>query len=221
MNISNRLDNKNESLFSYCEKTLPYLLEKLEFIKLQPKNILLIGDPALEEKMLSALEALYPETQCDFLSQHIHIRDYPVKADYYDLIISHWLQPLDLLPDGLTDTPLSTYELLFYLLHHFLKPKGLLLFSHLGPETTLAGLNTAESAALQPPMSALGDVLLKLDYQDPVLDRDCLIDEKGALELSYGHAWKKSEIERCFARPDEEGTVFIPISQIQHLETID
>jgi hypothetical protein len=210
----------NPSIFPYCQKTLVYLLEKLDFIKLQPKNILVIGHPTLKDKMLTALKVRYPEAQYDFLSEHI--RDYPVKTNHYGLIFCHWLQPMDLLPDDLVDNVLSTYELLFYLFHHFLSPKALLLFSYLGPETSLPGLNIAEPVALtQPPMPALGDILLKLDYQDPVLDRDRLPYEKGYLELAYGHAWKKPEFERNFSRPDQEGTVFMPISKIQHLETVD
>lgn len=208
----------NESLFAHCEETLAYLLEKLEFIKLKPKTMLVIGCSALKEKTVITLKALYPEVQCDFLFQSM--RDYPVKADHYDLILGHWLQPTDLLPEDLTDNALSTYELLFYLLHVFLKPNGLLLFSYLGPETTLSGLNTV-LAHTQPPMQVLGDALLKLGYQDPVLDRDRLCYKEGCLELAYGHAWKKPETEHYFSKPDEEGTVFMPISQIQHLEVAE
>jgi hypothetical protein len=219
MALSNIIEKKNKIVFSMSEETLDYLLEKLDFIKLAPQNILLIGDAGLKIRMIEAIKAIYPEAECDFLSQHI--RDYPLKSDYYDLILSHWLQPVDLLPDDLADNIVSTYELLFYLFQHFLKPNGLLLFSHLGPETNLAGLSPGALAALTVPMPALGDVLLKLDYQDPVLDRDCFKDERGCLELAYGHAWKKPDMACCFSKADESGSIFMPLSQIRHLETVD
>ncbi len=201
------------------EETLDYLLEKLDFIKLVPQNILLIGNAGLKDRMTGALKAIYPEAECDFLSQHI--QNYPLKANYYDLIFSHCLQPLELLSDELADNMLSSHELLLYLLQHFLKPQGLLLFSYLGPETSLLGLSATALAAPKVSMSVLGDVLLKLDYQDPVLDRDCLQDERGYLELVYAHAWKKTDLERCFSKQDESGSIFMPISQIRHVETVN
>lgn len=198
-----------QKFFNKQEETLPYFLEKLAFIKLEPEHILVIGNSAVKDKMLAALTIQYPQAKCDFLSQGI--RDYPVKLNHYGLIFSHWLNPLNLLSDDLTNDTLSVYELLFYLFHHFLTPGGLLLFSYVGPETDQA----------QPPMQALGDILLKLEYQDPVLDRDRLPYEEGALELAYGHAWKKLNHNLYASKLGAEGTVFMPISQIQHLETTD
>ena len=194
----------------FCQKTLPYLLEKLPFIKLYPKKILVIGKPDLEFQLCTKLQAMYPAAVIDFFAKGL--REYPLTELSYDLIVLHWIDLGLLLPDDLNDNILSTYELLFYLLHHLLAPKGLLLFSSLGPETM--GLNVAQMSI---PMNILGDLLLKLGYQDPVLDRDCFEEVSFRIELAYGHAWRKATELDCFSQVDEEGTVFMPITQIRHL----
>jgi hypothetical protein len=145
--------------------TLPYLLEKLDFIKLQPQHTLIVGHAELQTATHEALQQRYPFAQYDFVSGSIC--DYPTRPDYYNLIFCHWLQPAADLG----------YELLFYIFHHFMTEQGLLLFSC---DTSCAA------------MQYLGDSLLKLGYQDPVIDKDKFTD----LELAYGHAWKK-EVTTC------------------------
>jgi len=145
-------------------ETIPYLLEKLDFTKFSPTKLLLISPKDQSTALRLQLSDRYPQAMFDRLTGDI--KQFPVKNDYYDLIVAHWL-PIKALK-------IEDPALLFYLLHHFLAPAGAFLFSSPGPE----------------PLQVLGDLLLKAGYQDPVMDRDNLILDEQPLELFYGLAWK-------------------------------
>jgi len=193
---------------TFLSSTIDFLLEKLTFIKFSPQKILLIGRADLTDTFYNVIFHQYPNSEIHTLTSEIQA--FQLIGEPYDLILSHGLSQHTLLNE--TNDP---HTLLFYLLYHLLAPNGLLLFSSIGPETTIS-LTEYEDITAELPMQMLGDILLQLNYQDPVMDRDILSYPEGVLELIYGHAWKKST-DTCYAEKDGEGNIFMPLSQIEHL----
>lgn len=187
--------------------TLSLLIERLDFIKLDPKQVLVITPyPGVIEPQL---KQYYPNAEYSILSQDFE--KFPLKKRHFDLIFSHWLSPHFLLTNSTPPVPLpEQYELLFYLIRHLLSDTGLLLFSSLGSDTVLELDNGGQDF---PHMPLLGDVLLKTGFADPVMDREQLVAPK--VELLFGHAWGAQESTP--STPDKDGNVYISVDSIKQL----
>lgn len=155
-------------------KSCQHLLERLSFVKLNPKKLLILG--AQLPPLISALQQRFAHTDitvCDIsenVLQHIksaipaspslnhHLLNpnhWDLPLDHYDLIISplfiHWLPAeLDI----------------FLRLRLLLTEQGYLFFNAYGP-------NTFQSILAKPAfmdMHLLGDALLQAKLRDPVVD---------------------------------------------------
>jgi len=163
------------------------LLDRLELINIKPRSILDIG--AGTGFTTKSLTHKYPEAQIFNLdiaegalsfgkqkrssnTQHYICADAelcPIKSQSIDLIFSncalHWfLNP----------------EFIFKEMHRILKPEGLLFFSTFGPDTLI---ELRQSFALVDQknhvnhfidMHHIGDILLAIGLQDPVMDMELL-----------------------------------------------
>lgn len=159
------------------------LLEKLDYIKLEPQRILNLG--AGTGALTQALQKRYKHAQvigCDLAQQRLKlahkarpwfsalqycaadIHHLPFAAQSFDLIVSNLCLVMAELGQAFKE------------LHRVLKPGGVLLFSSLGPDT-LKELRASFAAVDQLPhiavfldMHDVGDAMLKQGFTDPVMD---------------------------------------------------
>ena len=162
------------------------LLERLSFIKLQPKRILDLGSGL--GYLSRALSQLYPAAEVvaiDFTHtmnqqaskdcaafEHIHL----ITADAYHLPIAN--HSIDLIVANVLLPALLDYPALWLECQRVLVPGGLLMFSNLGPDT-LKELRASFAAIDDQPhvntfmdLHDVGDGLLEIAFMDPVLDNE-------------------------------------------------
>ncbi|HEX2549058.1 MAG TPA: methyltransferase domain-containing protein [Gammaproteobacteria bacterium] len=214
------------------------LLTRLDLITLKPKNMVDIGcGPGLT---INALRKKYPDAKIYGID---HCKEMLAHAE--TLTEAHWLcedaGSLSL-ADKSIDCVFSNLLLypdlpkLFTEWYRILRPEGVLMFTCFGPST----LNELTHQQNFTDMHLIGDLLLKLGFQDPVLDvetyqvvyqdREKMVRELRVMqlitddfvlpemveilpltfEIVYGHAWG-GEIA------DETGVVKIPLSSITGL----
>ena len=193
---------KNKIMYSFDKKASSYdkysfvqkevarrLCDRLSNITIKPLSILDIGSGT--GYLSDMLYKMYPNANITCLDISFNMlkesnkknadlnnilsdaENMPFKNNKFDLIISsftfHWC---------------SEIEKIFFDIHRFLKDKGLFLFTTVGPNT-LEELETAYSEAIDAEkhinyfsdMHTYGDSLLKLGFQDPVMDMEKIIIE--------------------------------------------
>ncbi len=155
------------------------LLERLDFIKINPKILLDLGGGT--GIFTQALQSKYPNATvlnldlCEHMLEHTqyslsccaNMLSMPFKTHSVDLIFSncvfHNAQDLNEL---------------FSEIARVLKPEGLLLFSSFGPDTlkelhqTLDKLNFVDIQVPLVDMHDIGDVLIQHAFSDPVMDAE-------------------------------------------------
>jgi malonyl-CoA O-methyltransferase len=87
-----------------------------------------------------------------------------------------------------------------------LKPGGMLLCSTLGAETSPEFCETLTTIA------QFGDALMHAGFRDPVLDRDCFVEDGYEWEAIYAHAWAPPA--GAPIRSGGEEIVAVPLSAI-------
>lgn len=162
------------------------LLEKLTYIKLIPRHILVVGAPS--PHLLQSLYRLYPKasiTVVDVSEKRLSLlskcgswfnrprlvvtnpESFPFEDESFDLIFSnlylHWF---------------DKNNFLFQELHRVLKREGLFLFSSFGVETLLSLRAFLEPLSLRihsfTDMHDVGDALNQSFFKDPVMDAERL-----------------------------------------------
>lgn len=208
-----------------CEE----MLKRLEWMVLQPKQILLLGEALDQGEIL--LAERYSEAQIIRHEGIIALSDQSV-----DLLFANLLLPR---VDDLSSV-LERWK-------HLLRPNGLMVFSSFGPDTLIELREHApDSISIHmEDMHNLGDHLVRARFVDPVLDVDQLqityrelsvlqqelqmanlitkqelsfpanSDQLFSLtfEIVYGHAWGPEKGAEFTA--DTDGTVKIPLSHLR------
>lgn len=160
------------------------LLERLSFIKIQPKRIVDLGSGLGYTSR--ALAKRYPDAEVialDFtpaMSQAAKAacasepRIKILSADAYHLPLAN--QSVDLLIANLLLPALLDYPALWLECQRVLVPGGLLMFSNLGPDTLLelrqSFVDGAQHVNTFIDLHDVGDGLLEIAFMDPVLDND-------------------------------------------------
>lgn len=162
------------------------LLQRLDYMKLQPQTILDLGCATgyttlqLKQRYKSAqVIALDPAEQlCGHVSRGWFSKTRTVVAWYDQLPIAN--ESVDLLFSNLSLQWQSDWPVLAHELFRVLKPNGLLLFSVAGPDT-LKELRAAWAYVDDNPhvlsfvdMHDIGDALLQQRFDDPVMDMEFL-----------------------------------------------
>jgi len=177
---------------------LQALEDSLDFIKLDPKNMLCLSPsltPSEIEQSQAWLQQRYPDAQCLFWPSHLEALDLALAP--FDLILAFNIKPR-LCLKAADVSPESQWELLFHLIQALLGPKGLFLISQINPTQKSQGnLDKLD-------LMLLGDLLLKTGFLDPVVDRDNLPFLKA--ELIQGLAWAKPDPH--LSRPDPSGHIY-------------
>lgn len=172
---------------TYLEHAIAYqeiaerLLNKLEFIKIQPKIILDIGCglgnllPQLKAKYVNA-ETIGVDLSYAMLQEGL--KQYPdqnfIQADSAVLPFSD--NSVELIISNLMFPWCDNYPLIFAEIKRVLAPNGLFLFSTLGPDTlhelraTWAKIDQRPRVHVFLDMHDLGDHLLQSGLSDPVMD---------------------------------------------------
>lgn len=179
--------NKNAKYFSELNKLYSdvahIMLEKLDFVKFQPQNILNLGcGLGVDTKLMKHKYPQAPIFQADIainiLKQHqskvkklfrlkntdlINANSYklPFANDSFDMVWSNLLLPY-----------ITNYDNFFMEIKRILKPHGILLVSGFGVDS----LNELRQYNLHtynfPDLHVIGDILFKLGFIDPVTDVD-------------------------------------------------
>jgi malonyl-CoA O-methyltransferase len=163
------------------------LLERLDFIKLEPKRILNLGSKTgtgsnallkkypqaqiinleITEEMLNFSKTNFPSAQYSYLcADTMHL---PLKNQSIDFVFSNCAV------HGFLES-----QYLFKEIQRILKPEGLFLFSSLGPDTlqelraSFAMIDQYEHVYPFMDMHDIGDRLLHTPFGDPVMDREIL-----------------------------------------------
>lgn len=220
------------------------LLQRLEFIKIQPRYILDLGCGT--GFFTKQLQELYPQAiiiGIDIAFGMVKIassnhQEYccadaeqlPFESQQFDLIFSNCCMP-----------SISNPTNLFAEIQRVLTTDGLLLFTTWGPDTLYElgiELNTHE-------MHQIGDILLKQQYKNPVVDTEKLIFSYNKLqtlledlqysgsfdidfaqvenliepcnatfEVVYGHAWNQANKKQF---TDLFGNTYIPLTELKIL----
>ncbi len=142
------------------------LIERLNYIRIQPRAVLLFGPFSAEEEQKIA--KIYPKAK---LSMETDLKSFREKA--FDVILG-----VDLSGER------SEFEAIFAGFKQSLKPGGMLLFTQFG----------CEHSPEFPDMHDTGDLLLRCDFENPVVDVD--------FHRIFAHAWAKGLQEK-----DENGAV--------------
>lgn len=210
------------------------MLERLQFMTLQPKNIYVTG------------------VEGDYFAELLKI-SYPNAEIIIDLdgekIVKQEEQSVDLIFANLALPWCKEIKKIFFQWRHLLRAEGILMFSSFGPDT-LIELREKYADNLLPDlidMHNMGDELVRAKFADPVLDVEYLTvtyrdlkkllvelqatnmlsqdlteihilpNEKGIFsltyELVYGHAFGPDVSVDHVA--DEEGVVKIPLSHLK------
>lgn len=165
------------------------LLQRLDYVKLQPTRILDIGCGTGQQT--DALLKRYPKAEIiglDFalpMLQHTQRRGrwlrrptcvcadldaLPFAQQSFDLIFSNMAMQW-------SAQPAATFSRI----HALLKPEGLFMFSSLGPDTLLelrqawAQVSSAEHVHRFVDMHDYGDMLMQVQFADPVMDMERIV----------------------------------------------
>lgn len=213
------------------------LLDHLEFVLLQPQTILQLEPQAeigqlLQQRFSKAKRVTLASTeqpQKKWLRKPTAI---PASNFEHLALADH---SIDLIFANLAFTAINSVANVFEELHRILKPDGLLCFAMFGPDTFI---ELEKSAFMD--MHDIGDLLMKAQYIDPVMDMEKLtlsysnseqwhtdieaLREKHltqtfnpsftpqlTVEAVYGHAW--GSVKQL--RANEQGEVHIPLKSIR------
>lgn len=221
-------------IFFLAHKVGEQMLERLQFMTLQPKHILVAG---VEGKFFAELlKKHYPDAE--ILVDLDEKKILTLKEHSVDLIFANLFLPW-----------CKEFKKTFFLWRHLLQTEGVLMFSSFGPDT-LIELRENYANNLLPDlidMHNIGDELIQARFADPVLDVEYLTvtyrdlkkllmelqatkmlteglteinlepNAKGAFSLTYeivyGHAFGPDiEVDHI---ADEEGIVKIPLSHLR------
>lgn len=199
------------------------LLERLHFLKIHPKNILLQDNSKNIEPQ--QLIMLFPEAKIDVIA---------LEDTRYDLIV-----------DNCSLLNVLDFRKYLFLTKKNLNTNGLLIFCTLGIETFPQYYNFLHPDLKLTDMHNLGDLILNLHFADPVMEMEILnlnynnpltlirdlkdgnlLDDslqfnpigpiETTLEIIYGHAWHKFGFENQFT--DENNHTRISADSIEYLD---
>ncbi|MDR3490932.1 MAG: methyltransferase domain-containing protein [Gammaproteobacteria bacterium] len=155
------------------------LLNRLEWVKLQPKVILDVGcGPG---NSVEKLKQRYPDAKVIGIDaaysmlQYAHIQDVSsefICADAQSLPLAN--DTVDLLFANLVLPWMSDLNAVFKEWKRVLRPEGLLVFTSLGPDTLAEWRNELAHVQLTDciDMHDIGDMLVRAKFSDPVMDVD-------------------------------------------------
>ena len=151
------------STFDFLNTINERVMERLHYIPLKPKTILNLEKN--KGNLSHLLKKKFPHaTTSEFFTTQLQL---PFQTHSIDLICSTFT--LEWLPD---------LPIFFNEIKRVLKPQGLFLFSTLGPDTlkelrhAWQQLDHYDHVNLFYDMHDLGDMLVKLKFENPVLDRE-------------------------------------------------
>ena len=180
------------------EEIAQRMLQKMDIVKIQPQDILLLPD--IPEKYAALLVKRFPKTHFYRITETglsilnwIRLFIFRRKQSYIQT--KKKVNPIEsLLKEGLIPLPANSVDLIFsdLFLHKTLDPKkflvecrrvlreeGLMVFSYLGPDTgkevrTLKKVKGPHSFPGSWDMHDLGDALVGEGFSDPVMDMEYL-----------------------------------------------
>src|SRR3990167_1538651 len=158
------------------------LLDRLEFILQQPKNILILG--VWPDKTVEKLKTIFPQAQFFLLSANLSILK--KFKNQVDVICSTNFQLpfqnscFDFVFSNLSFTMAADLAWIFYEVYSVCKPNALLMMSLFGVDTlqelrySFSQVDAFAHVHTQIDMHDVGDLLLQLQWQDPVMDMEHL-----------------------------------------------
>lgn len=163
------------------------LLERLDYMRIKPSVILDLG--AATGYAARKLEQRYPKAQLIALDsrenvlttfKHSWWKKDPTRicADLEKIPLNN--NSADLIFSNLSLHVLNDPQFCFKELHRILKPEGLLLFTSFGPDTlqelriSLSELKSECNLRNFIDMHHVGDILLNMGFQDPVMDMEMI-----------------------------------------------
>src|SRR3990167_7078038 len=195
------------------------VIERLHYIPLKPKTILNLEKN--KGNLSHLLKKKFPHaTISEFFPTQLQL---PFQTHSIDLICSTFTL------ESILDLPIFFNEL-----KRVLKPHGLFLFSTLGPDTlkelrqAWQQLDHYDHVNLFYDMHDLGDMLVKLKFENPVLDREDItllypdlisLNKENyfptTFEVLYGHAFGSISLPE----DEEKGMTRISIDKIKRSKT--
>ncbi len=172
------------------------LISRLGYIQIKPKNVLLIGDfSPIEIKKISEI---YSKSKIKSLSvtqfqnqtqNQTQDQDSLNQKEFFDVVLA-----LNLLPERKPEN--SVFETFF----ENLTSGGMLLFTTLGPQQSTPEIE-------YPDMHDIGDLLLHLNFENPVMDTEFFHQQ----EVVFGHAWKPKTPKQ---KKDADGSIRVSIENL-------
>jgi len=177
-------------------EVLEELIDRLAYIHVQPKRFLLLGNFPAEA--VKRIWTLYPKAESVLVN---HIEPKPIwkflrrsQTQVFTLPLPWPAFHFDVI---LSSNFCESFETLFPLLQEFariLSPQGMLMFT---------------TERMTQDMHDLGDDLLKLGFENPVMDTEWFQDKKQ--EVIFGHAWGV-KVPRGITQAD--GSVKVPLHHL-------